>query len=247
MPNEISLVEEWGEPTMPLRVFSAESEIVEEAAPRRKAEFLSARACAQQALVLQGLGGEPILQHIDGSPRWPPDVIGSITHTKGYRSAAIGKKGSVEGVGIDAEPLEQLPLSISRRFFSLREQASIQNLTLLGHGRFPWSRLYFCIKECVFKAARMHWRTPLEIEVHSVDRKSNTFNVYRSHSLGGQNPASGETLLQGQWAVDGRNIFTSCVIYEGPFRRRSSASETPLRDGGIPRNSDCKQEAEGRQ
>ena len=51
----------------------------------------------------------PILKGEKGEPRWPDGLVGSLTHTEGYRGAVVGRSPAVRSVGIDAEPHDVLP------------------------------------------------------------------------------------------------------------------------------------------
>lgn len=76
-----------------------------QAAPRRVSTFLAGRHCAMRALRDAGyLGGAAIIaQAPDGSPCWPPDYTGSISHTDYRALAVVAPSALVRSVGIDCE------------------------------------------------------------------------------------------------------------------------------------------------
>ena len=76
----------------------------ERAVPKRRAEFLAGRFAARQALALLGVDGVPG-RNQDGSPRWPEQVVGSITHGAARALCAVAQASEVRGIGIDAERL----------------------------------------------------------------------------------------------------------------------------------------------
>lgn len=75
-----------------------------QAVPRRKAEYLAGRFCARHAIqrFLPAFTGE-VSTRADRAPSWPQGLVGSITHTAGLASAAVGRTSDIAGIGIDAE------------------------------------------------------------------------------------------------------------------------------------------------
>jgi len=119
-------------------------------APRR-AEYVTVRDCARQALAGLGLPPIPILNGDRGAPAWPTGIVGSMTHCRGYRVAAVARTSDVTVLGIDAEPAEALPAGIGRRVTSDAEWSRIEVLTR-EDANVPWDRVLFCVKESVYKA-----------------------------------------------------------------------------------------------
>lgn len=77
---------------------------LESAVAKRKAEFIAGRYCAQQALEKTGVIQPPTIDISENrAPIWPPNIVGSITHTHGYASAVIASKNTVRSIGIDSE------------------------------------------------------------------------------------------------------------------------------------------------
>lgn len=74
------------------------------AAARRKVEFVAGRFCAREALVRLGRpAGTTIPSNGRGAPVWPPGIVGSITHSGDFASAAVALQSAVLGLGIDSE------------------------------------------------------------------------------------------------------------------------------------------------
>ena len=90
-------------------MFSIEAAAVAGAVAERRREFGTVRYCAREALRQIGVPAVPILPDVDGAPRWPVGVVGSMTHCAGYRAAVVARSGELCGVGIDAEPHAALP------------------------------------------------------------------------------------------------------------------------------------------
>lgn len=119
-----------------------------EAVESRRREFTTARSCARQALRKLGLPTMPILRGPKREPLWPPGVVGSITHCRGYRAAALARESEVLTVGIDAEIHEPLPAGVLEQVSVDQERAWMAK----APAGISWDRLLFSAKECVYKA-----------------------------------------------------------------------------------------------
>ena len=114
----------------------------------RRSEFVTARHCARMALEQLGIPPAPILKGEKGEPRWPDGVVGSLTHTRGYRGAVVGRSAVVRSVGIDAEPHDVLPDGVLNAISLPAERHEIGALPADLH----WDRILFCAKEATYKA-----------------------------------------------------------------------------------------------
>ena len=125
------------------------------AVTKRKAEFVAGRVCAARALRMAGCAGpSELLVSPDRTPVWPEGFVGSITHTKGFVSAAVASGADMRSVGIDSE-----------RIMSERTSAQVKGLVAGGEssanwlapGETPpltqveWTTLIFSAKESVYK------------------------------------------------------------------------------------------------
>ena len=114
----------------------------------RRSEFVTARHCARVALEKLGVPPAPILKGDKGEPQWPDGVVGSLTHTRGYRGAVVGRSAVVRSVGIDAEPHDVLPDGVLNAISLPAERHEIGALPTGLH----WDRILFCAKEATYKA-----------------------------------------------------------------------------------------------
>lgn len=114
----------------------------------RRSEFVTARHCARMALEKLGVPPAPILKGDRGEPQWPDGVVGSLTHTRGYRGAVVGRSAVVRSVGIDAEPHDVLPDGVLNAISLPAERHEIGALPTGLH----WDRILFCAKEATYKA-----------------------------------------------------------------------------------------------
>jgi 4'-phosphopantetheinyl transferase EntD len=80
---------------------------------------------------------------------WPTEVVGSITHCRGYCAAAAASAGLFQAVGIDAEINEPLPSGV---LASIAGERELRRLASAPPSSVHWDRLLFSIKESVFKA-----------------------------------------------------------------------------------------------
>jgi 4'-phosphopantetheinyl transferase EntD len=128
-----------------------EAAIVERVSDKRRREFTAGRECARIALGKLGVVPVPILIGERGAPRWPPGIVGSITHCDGYRAAAVAYADDVAAIGMDAEPDDPLPRGVLDVISLPAERARLA--ALAGEGpAVCWDRLLFSAKESVYKA-----------------------------------------------------------------------------------------------
>ncbi len=135
-----------GEPEFP-----GEEDLVVNAIESRRREFATARRCAREALARFGHAPAPIRRGSNREPLWPPGLVGSITHTTGYRGAAVAPRSVVASVGIDTEQDDPLPDDVEEAVTVRREPEMLAALALA----FPltqWGRLLFSAKESIYKA-----------------------------------------------------------------------------------------------
>ena len=131
-----------------LPLFPEELALVEEAVETRRREFAAARGCAHRALSGLGLAPVPILRGTNREPLWPDEIVGSITHCRGYRAAAVARSQDIIAIGIDAEPDEPMPVDIGRRIFCAEEREWLARAPIGP----DWGRVIFSAKESIYKA-----------------------------------------------------------------------------------------------
>ena len=129
-------------------LFPEERPLVGRAVESRIREFTIARSCARQALGKLGFPPVPILRGPKGEPLWPAGIVGSITHCKGYRAAAVAMQSNISAIGIDAEIDDALPPEVLKSICVEEEIAWLSQ----EHDRLRWDRIIFSAKESVYKA-----------------------------------------------------------------------------------------------
>jgi 4'-phosphopantetheinyl transferase EntD len=150
LPHDVVAVEAFedvpGEPSFPGEEF-----LVVNAVEARRREFITARRCAREALAKLGYSPVPIRAGRKREPLWPAGLVGSITHTTGFRAAAVASRSVFASIGIDAEQNDRLPDGVEE---SITVPGEPDMLAALSRA-FPathWSRLLFSAKESVYKA-----------------------------------------------------------------------------------------------
>jgi 4'-phosphopantetheinyl transferase EntD len=134
-------------------LYPEEAESVARAVAKRRAEYAAGRACARAALSALGHRPGPIPRDSDrGAPVWPAGFVGSITHTDGYRAAAVARTGDILTLGIDAEPHGPLPHGVLDVVLATPDERSALTDFTGKHPEIHWDRLLFSAKETVYKA-----------------------------------------------------------------------------------------------
>jgi 4'-phosphopantetheinyl transferase EntD len=124
-----------------------EEPLIAKSVQKRRNEFITVRYCARLALEQLGQPVAPILKGDKGEPCWPDGIVGSLTHTAGFRGAVVGRRAQVRSVGIDAEPHDILPDGVLDAVSLPDERAEIKALPDGLH----WDRILFCAKEATYK------------------------------------------------------------------------------------------------
>jgi 4'-phosphopantetheinyl transferase EntD len=146
LPPEISCHAVRDDPAEPA-LFPEEAALIDGAVDRRR-EFAAGRWCAHHAIAGLGLSPGPVLRGPKREPLWPSGLVGSITHCRGLRAAAVAFREHVQGIGIDAEPDGPMPAGVGRRVLCDEERSWLAR----APAGVNWERLIFSAKESVYKA-----------------------------------------------------------------------------------------------
>jgi 4'-phosphopantetheinyl transferase EntD len=82
---------------------------------RRRVSYHWGRALARRAIESLGQEVAAVGRGPSRQPIWPAGVVGSITHCDGYCAAAAAPSAQWLGVGIDAEPLQEMAAGVVAR------------------------------------------------------------------------------------------------------------------------------------
>ncbi|MEZ0108044.1 4'-phosphopantetheinyl transferase EntD [Catenulispora sp. EB89] len=98
LPPEVQVEECFGDPEDAV-LMPGEEAVIARAVDKRRMEYITTRHLARTALVR--LGFPPVAIGTGGNrePLWPAGVVGSMTHCRGYRAAAVARVGAGEGSG----------------------------------------------------------------------------------------------------------------------------------------------------
>lgn len=185
-----------------------EEEHVRRAVPHRRAEYATVRWCARQALSRFGIHGHPLVKGQAGEPHWPDGVVGSLTHCRGFRAAAVALREHVRSVGIDAEPHEPLPHGVLDAIADDGEKEHVR-LMRAAHPAMHWDRMLFSAKESIYKAwypVVRHRLTFDEARIRFAPDGSFTADLVMS-------PTTPWPTMAGSWQVEDGVLATSVVTH----------------------------------
>ena len=232
LPVDIAWAEAFGD-RVDAVLFPDEAAAVARAIDRRRREFATARTLAREALAGLGVAPASVPPGQRGAPRWPPGVVGSITHCAGYRAAAVGRADRVRAIGIDAEPEGPLPDGVLGRVSLPAERAMLRDLAAVPGPR--WDLLLFSAKESVYKAwfpLTGRWLGFEDAEV-AIDPAAGTFTarILVADRSATDGAAAGTGLpgepvpgvLRGRWLASDGILLTAVTVPPG----MRSATETP--------------------
>ncbi|MGO2424611.1 MAG: 4'-phosphopantetheinyl transferase family protein [Brevibacterium aurantiacum] len=195
-------------------VIEEEVALVRDAVPSRRAEFLTVRHCARQALQTFGHGPRAILPGPDRAPIWPVGVHGSLTHCDGMRAAAVVSADDTRSIGLDAEPWKPLPEDILDLVASPKEQTRLGARFLSSVG----GRLIFSAKEAAFKA--MHSLGTTVMEPHGLSVDLDAASIVENQSAKGTfavTQVDTDLRVRGVWARKAGILMTFVHVPAGPF------------------------------
>ena len=196
-----------------LTALPAEEPLIARSVAKRRNEFVTVRYCAREALAQLGLPAVPILKGEKGEPCWPDGVVGSLTHTNGYRGAVVAQREWVRSVGIDAEPHGTLPKGVLESVSLPAERRELAALPPDLH----WDRILFCAKEATYKAwypLTSRWLGFEDAHVVFDIDDGGTGGEFVSEILIDGAALSGPplTALRGRWSVRDGLVLTAIVL-----------------------------------
>jgi len=125
----------------------AEAACIPRALSKRRREFTAGRLCAREALAQLGIHGFPLVVGEARVPVWPPGVVGSISHCRGFCGVAVARADAVAGLGLDVERAEALEPELVARICTPRERERLRARA----GAPDPGKLTFCAKESFYK------------------------------------------------------------------------------------------------
>lgn len=191
----------WDAPLLP-----EEEVLVARAVAKRRREFAAGRHCARKALARLGWPGFAVLAGANREPLWPPGIVGSITHCRGYCAAAVARATDLTALGIDAELNAELPPGVLRLTSTPREQEEMVSIPGVS---VP--ALVFSAKESIYKAwypLAERWLGYLDAEVE-LDPAGGRFAV---RLLVEAPPGLAASSFRGRFAFSREHVFTAVTV-----------------------------------
>ena len=194
----------------PAALLPDEAECVRRAVPSRRREFAVGRWCARNALEQLQVVGHALTVGPDRAPKWPAEVVGSISHCKGFVGAVVAQSASLVGLGFDVElaaPLEDALVTMICTDTELDWSATIPPPPATN-----WPKVIFSAKESVHKCIAPLSGVMLDfLEVTlSIRPEDHTFSAKLVASGDGQLPHF--TKITGRFAIAHGFVMTSAFI-----------------------------------
>jgi enterobactin synthetase component D len=187
---------------------------LERAVARRQIEWILSRHCVRLACHELGVYPLPtLLSRADRSPIWPSGVVGSLTHTEGFVSAAVARESEVRGLGIDSECImseavaEQVRAEIcvpaeTLAMGRMDAASALRYLTLVFSAK---ESLYKCLYPSVGKFFSYH-----DAVVKHVDRDKGKYEGVLAAELSSEFRIG--TRFQGIFHEEDRLVHTAMVL-----------------------------------
>ena len=211
-PSEV-VVEEASIRAISESLFPEERACVEHAIPKRVREFTAGRVCARRALAELGITDYPLLVGRDRAPIWPPEVIGSISHTSDFCAVAVARRSPSVGIGLDIEPAGDLADELWPHVLTQLEQRWLEGLPAARRGGL--AKLVFCAKECTYKChygVHQTWLDFSDADI-TIDLKRGEFAARINKTLGPR--CSAGTRLVGRFVLDRQYICAGSLFTFG--------------------------------
>lgn len=123
--------------------------ILASARDKRRNEFSTGRMLARRCLAELGVVDGPLLRNDNRSPRWPANIVGSISHTNEVCGVAVAHSRDITALGIDFESAVALKPNLWRHILTPDEQTKLAVWPEIERGRM--AKIAFSAKEAIYK------------------------------------------------------------------------------------------------
>jgi len=187
---------------------------LQRATAKRRVQFLAGRHCARMAI--EGVAPEALAdalpQDPDGCPVWPVRLVGSISHTDRFATAAVALRSEARGLGVDVEPVMsgEATAEIERLIASNEETRRVRRAGDLAAAEAL--TLVFSAKESLYKALYPATRQSfeyLDCEIVRLDPDERRFVIRIGAPF---NVAMGRTEFEGGYELTGGEVRTGVVV-----------------------------------
>jgi len=229
LPAEVAVAvagdDDWERPLLP-----GEEAFVHRAVEKRRREFRAGRACARAALGALGLPPVALPVGPEREPVWPAGVVGSISHAGGLCVAAVARRASFAGLGVDVETSEAVRRPLWRRIARHEELAWLEEAPArLGGSPERWASFVFSAKESLYKAVRA--LVPLRLGFLDAcleaphEAGAGAPARFRVRAAGAAAPwAALAARIEGRFVFLERHVVTAAVVAAGPEIAPSAAA-----------------------
>ena len=198
-------------PEEELELTPSELEAVSRAVPKRRREFAAGRASAREALRSFGVEVSDLLRLPDGQVAWPEGFVGTISHTRSWCAAAVGRETDLLGLGLDIEKVGRMSAGAARHVMSANE---LERCDRSAFGTATAWTVTFSAKESIYKCLypmvrRFIGFDEATIELLAGDRLS----VSLDPALEAVLPQSSR--LDGRYQVVADHVVTTMVLVAG--------------------------------
>lgn len=205
---------EWHGNGTAAQLHAGERQDIGQSVARRVGEFTAGRLCVRRAAVDLGIDAFTLRVGADRSPQWPSSLIGSITHTEGFRGAVLARRGTLRALGVDAEVIGRVTPELWPQICTPAEAAWLYSLA--DAQRASAAALIFSAKEAFYKCQyplTHAWldfhdlsMNPLVIRSGSPQDFSLCANTSRAGGAGTLLP------LQGRYTIAGTLMLTAVTL-----------------------------------
>jgi enterobactin synthetase component D len=183
------------------------------AVPKRRVEYCAGRYCAREALraCSPTNADRTIGSGSHGEPLWPSGVVGAITHTHEFASAAVARSDQALAIGLDAERVTKLSAEVLEHIALPGEVPALARLAQMNAESV--ASLVFSAKETLFKCLYAEVGRYFDFRdaiVEALDAASGAFSVRLLVSL---TPRLVEgTSFAGRFALGDGRVYTAIVV-----------------------------------
>ena len=190
-------------------------ESLKSAVRKRQMEFLAGRHCARRAIgaCAPDHAGAPIPIGPGREPVWPAPVVGSITHVRGFASAAVARRSDASGIGLDVELImtDALALDVLASIATPAELAAIVGAT--GWSTARALTVVFSAKETIFKCLHAHVGRYFDFLDASIDELDPASGTFQGHLVVTLTPGlPGGHRLEGRFQQDEHRVVTAMLL-----------------------------------
>jgi len=138
-------------------------------------------------------------------PLWPPEVIGSITHTTGFAAAVVARRTEIDALGIDCEVVDSVGADLWERICTPGERERLEQLPEAQARQ--QAALIFAAKEAFYKCQFPQSHEWVGFEDVSIEASAGSFRIVPQVQL----PVTAEWVatlagryqFRGPWVVTG--------------------------------------------